>query len=271
MQMETKLKETSKSSGKNQAIDSARFAPVVLPMISPRRREDKHGMSITCVIPVRAGSRRIKNKNIAPFGDSNLLINKIEQMKQVPEISKIVVSSDSTIMLDMASKHGVYSHQRAEEYCDERTKSFGEVVRHIAESVDGEHVLWGTCTCPLVTPEIYSRAIDEYFSALAGNHDSLVSFEIIKRYMWDDNGPINYKLGLGHVPSQELANVYLPTFGVVIAPRNKMIEWSYFHGINPYKFMLGKRESVDIDDEFDLIYARALLDATGSLKQHDAA
>jgi N-acylneuraminate cytidylyltransferase len=32
---------------------------------------------ITAIIPVRAGSRRLKNKNILQFGDTNLLIRKI--------------------------------------------------------------------------------------------------------------------------------------------------------------------------------------------------
>lgn len=34
-------------------------------------------MKYTAIIPVRAGLRRLPNKNILPFGDSNLLINKI--------------------------------------------------------------------------------------------------------------------------------------------------------------------------------------------------
>jgi N-acylneuraminate cytidylyltransferase len=39
--------------------------------------------SITAIIPVREGSRRLKNKNIAPFAGSNLLVNKIKQLKEV--------------------------------------------------------------------------------------------------------------------------------------------------------------------------------------------
>jgi N-acylneuraminate cytidylyltransferase len=41
---------------------------------------------ITAIIPVRAGSTRLKNKNIAPFAGTNLLVNKINQLKQVQEI-----------------------------------------------------------------------------------------------------------------------------------------------------------------------------------------
>lgn len=58
--------------------------------------------TITAIIPVRAGSTRLKNKNVAPFAGTNLLINKINQLKLVSEITKIVVSSDSDLMLEMA-------------------------------------------------------------------------------------------------------------------------------------------------------------------------
>lgn len=68
---------------------------------------------------------------------------------------------------------------------------------------------------------------------------------------------LNYKLGLAHVPSQDLPIIYMPTFGITMSPREKMIEWHYFHGYNPYKFIISKKESVDIDDELDLAIARA--------------
>lgn len=228
-------------------------------------RTNQQTKEITAVIPVREGSRRLKNKNIAPFAGTNLLLNKIEQLKKVAEISQIVVSSDSDLMLQMAKNAGVEIHKRAPEYCDEKTKTFGEVVRHVAESVEGDHILWATCTAPLVFPKIYSKAISEYFSALEKGYDSLASFEIIKRYLWDEHGPINYELGIKHVPSQQLPNLYIVTDGILLAPREKMIEWAYFHGQNPYKFILDKRTAVDIDDGLDLATARAWLDMDESV------
>lgn len=219
-------------------------------------------MSITAVIPVRAGSRRLKNKNISDFNGTNLLINKIRQLKQVDEIDRIVVSSDSDVMLEMARENGALTHKRAPEYCDEMTKTFGEVVRHVAQSVEGDHILWATCTSPLVEPALYKRAIAEYFSALeSGKYDSLASFEMIKRYLWTEEGPLNYELGLKHVPSQQLPPLYIVTDGILLAPREKMIEWAYFHGTKPYRFVIDKRAAVDIDDGLDLLCARAWLDA----------
>ena len=44
--------------------------------------------TITAVVPVKANSSRLPGKNILPFGNSNLLLHKIEQLKQVDEISR---------------------------------------------------------------------------------------------------------------------------------------------------------------------------------------
>jgi CMP-N,N'-diacetyllegionaminic acid synthase len=214
---------------------------------------------ITAVIPVRAGSRRLPNKNISEFADSNLLLWKIEQLKKVKEINSIVVTSDSDEMLAMADKAGIKTHKRAIEFCDEKTKSFGEVVQHVAENIEGDHIIWATCTAPLVDSEDYSNAIIEYFNALNDGFDSLMSVEPFKRYIWNETGPMNYKLGVDHVPSQELDQLYFVTDGILIAPRLKMIEWSYFHGTNPFKFKLEKVKCVDIDDKLDLLVAKAWL------------
>ena len=192
-----------------------------------------------------------------PFANGNLLTYKISQLKLVPSIDTIVVSSDSEEMLQMAKAHAVKTHKRAEEYCDEKTQPFGAVVAHICENNEGDDIIWATCTSPLVEPRDYELAIGKYKEVLHHGCDSLMSVEEIRRYMWDAKGPINYALGLKHVPSQELAPLYRITDGILIAPRIDMIKWKYFHGIHPYKYIMDKCSSVDIDDIYDMACAKA--------------
>ena len=58
------------------------------------------------IIPARAGSQRIPNKNITPFGDSNLLEMKLNILKEVPDIDEIIVNSDCDDMLAIGEKYG---------------------------------------------------------------------------------------------------------------------------------------------------------------------
>jgi len=87
-----------------------------------------------------------------------------------------------------------------------------------------------------------------------------MSVEEFRRYIWMDDRPLNYELGVRHVPSQELPPLYRVTDGILIAPRNKMIEWNYFHGRKPFKYVMSKRASIDIDDPFDMACAKAWLE-----------
>lgn len=221
--------------------------------------------SITAIVPVRAGSRRFKNKNIAPFNGTTLLEHKIEMLKRVPEVTNIVVTSDSEYMLGLAKEHGVQIHRRAEEYCDEVSRTFGEMVRVVCSAVEGDHILWAPCTSPLIYPALYSKAISLYFEALKNGYDSLISVELFKRFMWDENAPLNYELGEKQVPSQQLPNLYVVTNGILLSPRAKTIEWAYTYGRNPYKFEIDKFATVDIDDELDLIHAEAWLNVNRDL------
>jgi len=219
-------------------------------------------MAITAVIPVRAGSTRLKDKNISRFAGLNLLTWKIEQLKLVKEIENIVVSSDSDLMLEMAMDKGCQIQKRPPEFCDEITKPFGDVVEWVVSNVTGEHILWATVTSPLTDQTHYAAAIDKYYEVL-GEYDSLVSFSVIKHFIWNEDGPVNYSLS-SHVSSQNLPAFYQKTCGISIAPRGDMLRWKYDHGTNPYKYIIDKRAAVDIDDIYDLTCARAWLDVEWS-------
>ena len=55
---------------------------------------DRFKKDITFVIATRKGSKRIKNKNIRKFGNSNLLEIKLKQIKRIIKRPIILLSSD---------------------------------------------------------------------------------------------------------------------------------------------------------------------------------
>lgn len=77
----------------------------------------------------------------------------------VTEVSGIVVTSDSEYMLQLASQHGVAIHRRPVEYCDEVSRSFGEMVKYCLFPDRGGSYSVGT---------LYS-AIDFTGTVLGGN------------------------------------------------------------------------------------------------------
>ncbi len=219
-------------------------------------------MSVTAVIPVRAGSTRVKNKNIRSFAGSSLLEIKINQLKSVKGIDRIIVSSDSDEMLALAMRCGVEADKRPDEYCDEKTKTFNEVVRYIAGNVVKEGtMIWAPCVCPMVTGDLFEQGIELYKKILSGEEqgDSVVTASLIKEYLFDEQGPVNFSIE-HHVPSQRLPNWHYITNGFFIAEASDMEKWGFVYGPNPRLFELNKFQSIDIDDEYDFAMAEFAYD-----------
>ena len=74
---------------------------------------------IVALIPVRKNSQRLKNKNFLKFfKNKSLLEIKIQQLKQINYIDKIVVSSDSKKAAEIAKKNNVFFHKRKKVFCE---------------------------------------------------------------------------------------------------------------------------------------------------------
>lgn len=212
---------------------------------------------ITAVVPVKGNSSRLPNKNILPFGDSNLLQHKIEQLKQVKGLHEIIVSSDSDEMLAIGEKCGVKAIKRPTRYADESVP-FGMFLEYVCDIIEGDHLMWACATSPCVEPYLYEKAIKTYFEKLQEGYDSLVTCSPYQTYLMDENGPLNFKMGLEHKNSEQLPMLYHFTNGIDLAPKDKVREWHYNYGPKYYKLLVNKREAADIDDVYDYEMAKAL-------------
>ena len=212
-------------------------------------------MTITAIIPVRAGSKRVHNKNIAPFAGSSLLEIKIKQLQHLKRVDTVLVSSDSDVMLDIAAKAGCVTQKRPYEYCDEQTKTFNEVCEYVASNSPGDLLIWAPCVCPNCDEYAINRGLDDYFIKTKNNEfDSVISCRAFKEYLFDEHGPHNY-VADKHVKSQDLPNWYTIVNGFYIAPKDLMVQRKYFYGYRPYLSVLSKIESIDIDDPLDFDFA----------------
>jgi N-acylneuraminate cytidylyltransferase len=213
--------------------------------------------TITAIVPVKAVSGRLPNKNILPFGDSNLLIHKIRQLKQVEAVTQIVVSSDSEEMLMMAEREGVAPLLRPKQYADE-SLPISEFLLYLCDNIEGQHFMWSCATSPLVDTALYKKAIELYLQKLSEGYDSLVTVYPFQHYLMDDKGPFNFSRGRLHPNSQALQKLYLFTNGIQLTPSEKMREWGDRIGLNPYLMHVSKNESIDIDDVYDYEFAKSI-------------
>lgn len=213
--------------------------------------------NISAVIPVKANSTRLPNKNILPFGDSNLLISKINSLKKTNNLKEIIVSSDSDVMLKMAMDNGIKAIKRPKEFADE-SRPFCDFLDYICEIITGEHLLWACCTSPFVDETLFNKAINIYYEALQKGNDSLITVLPFQHFLLDEKGPMNFGIGKNHKNSQFLPKYDFFTNGVVLAPKTVVRKLHYNFGNNPYRLIVSQKEAIDIDTEFDYICANAI-------------
>lgn len=213
---------------------------------------------ITAVIPVKASSSRLPGKNIKPFGSENLLTRKIRQVKSSKIADRIIVSSDSEEMLQIAADMGVEAIKRPIEFANE-SKPFSEFLIYLIDIIQKGHLAWTCVTSPFLDEYLMRQTKKKYFEALQDGYDSLITIYKFKHYMLDSNGPLNYEMGLKHKNSQDLPALDFFTNGIIYAPIESIRKWHYNYGPKAYRFEVNQKASIDIDTKYDYLAALAWL------------
>lgn len=210
---------------------------------------------IKALIPVRAGSQRVKNKNIRPFANSSLLEIKIKQLLSIKELDGVVVNSENDEMLDIARSLGAETYKRNDYYASS-TVSINEVYRNIGETTKSDIIVYANATNPLLKNESVSNAINAFINK-DPQYDTLNSAHLIKEFMWLNEKPLNYELD-SMPKSQNLPNIYALNFALNIFERKYAIDNSSIVGKHPLLFELDEIEATDIDNEIDFEFAEFL-------------
>lgn len=207
---------------------------------------------LTAVIPVRAGSQRVKNKNFRNFSNSSLLELKIEQVKKLP-VDNIIVNTDSDLAIEIAKQNNVEFHRRESYYASSACTN-SEYHEFLGRTTKANDILIAQVTSPLVKTESYLDAIEEYINS---DFDSLMSITSFKNFLLFNGEPFNFSRE--KMPnSQNLPEYQIPTFGIVICNRRSLIrDKNYLCGKTMF-YSISEEESIDIDTEFDFKVAELL-------------
>ena len=208
------------------------------------------------LIPAREFDEIIKDKNILPFGSSNLLEHKINQLQKTDLIENIYVSTDSDRYKDIAIKNRAIVIDRPFEFSHKDT-IFNEFVMHISDYLPNSHILWTPVTTPLICEIEDKNAINTYKNVFGRPYDSLITANRVKRYILDENGPLNFRTDISKRNQTTLPDLYEYVNGINIAPAISMKEWGYNWGHTPYKYLLPLNKQVDICNHED--YELAIL------------
>lgn len=206
---------------------------------------------IVALVPMRHHSERVPGKNYRPCGGSPLYHHILRTLQQCPEIDRIVVDTDSPVILDGLRED--FPDVQAVERPDSLRAGdipINEVLLHDTALVPAELYLQTHSTNPLLRPETISQAMKTFLDSQP-TYDSLFSVTRLQTRLWDALGrAVNHNpavlLRTQDLPPvyEENSCLYLFTRETLAARRNRL-------GERPLMFEIDPDEAWDIDDELD--------------------
>lgn len=229
---------------------------------------------ILCVIPARGGSKGIKDKNIKKIGGKHLIEYTIEQALEAKLFDKIVVSSDSQKILDIASKYPVELFCRNSEIATDNSpisETIKSVISKLTEKYD--YIVLLQPTSPIRLPMQINDAFKMFMAnKLANSLVSVCEMDDIHpgRMYWKNKNypdimtpifPKFEKLRRQDLPPALFRN------GAIYIVKTKEFEIHENLIINPVMFYsMPQSQLLNIDHPRDIEIAEVLLRYNGILK-----
>ena len=205
---------------------------------------------LTAIVPVRSNSQRVKNKNIKPFSNTNLIEIKLKELLKVNKIDNILLTSDSKEMLEIGKKLNVKTHIREKYYASsEATNS--EFFENLSEICKSHYILYSPVTSPLISFETINDCINYFETNKLRN---MATTSLVKHHLWLKGKPLNYEINKSP-SSQDLPDIHSINYACCIIERSLMKKNKNVVSSEVVFKILDEIESIDIDTELDFLTA----------------
>lgn len=219
------------------------------------------------VIPARGGSKGVPGKNIKELAGKPLIAYTIEAAIASNIFEKVIVSTDSTEIAEIASGFGAeVPFLRPYEISGDLTSS-DDVILHALSFYEQQGIRFDeVCKLQPTSPLRSVRHLQEAYQLFCEkNADFVVSVcECEHSPLW--SGVIGDDLRLDNFISEEAKRACrqdLPTYyrlngAIYMGKTNRFYENKSFLGKNSVAYIMSQEESVDIDSELDFKLAELI-------------
>ena len=211
--------------------------------------------SIVGLIPIKGSSERVPNKNLRNFYGKSLFELKLNQLSQAKGFDKIIVSSESKKVLNIAITNGFEVHERDPKYSTSEVP-MSAVYSYIASEIEGDNIAWINATNPLAESDSYTKATELYHE-MGPSYDCLLSAVEVQENIFYNGVPVNFS-PYPWPRSQDLKGLCSLTFVINILKRSDMVDWGSCVGNSPYFYYMNKLDSWDIDTQEDFDFCEMM-------------
>ena len=224
---------------------------------------------ILALIPARAGSKGLPNKNIKLLSGKPMIAWTIEAALRSKYIDKVLISTDSPSIKEIAENYGAWAPflrpfelaTDQAEMLDVASHAIQWVTENSAESY--EYIILLQPTAPLRDERHIDEAVARYFQKKTEKYQCLVSvYSVSVKYNWllreNENNFASFSFPMvdAKFSRQKMKPVFLPNGAIYVAP---IIGFSGFFSDENILYIMSDSDSIDVDSESDFKIAEMML------------
>jgi CMP-N,N'-diacetyllegionaminic acid synthase len=223
------------------------------------------------IIPARGGSKRLPKKNILDLAGKPLISWSISAAIKSKYIDKVMVTTDSDEIMEVARKYGAEVPFKRPDYLSNDTAIRPDVIKHTIDFYQNEnqenfdYIIFLQPTSPLRNETHIDKAIEYMFEK---NADAIVSVcEVEHPVQWSGVLPDNKDMSdfLNEIDiksrSQDFPSYFRLNGAIFICDSYKFMESGcMFLKENIFAYVMSQDISIDIDTKIDFMFARNIFE-----------
>ena len=228
-------------------------------------------MKNIAIIPARSGSKGLKDKNIKLLAGKPLMAYSIEAAINSGICDVVMVSTDSSKYAEIAKEYGAeVPFLRSEENSSDTASSWAvvkEILRKYEEKGERfDNVFLLQPTSPLRDAEEICNAYKLFIEKKANLVDSVTEME--HSPIWSNTLPNDLSLKnfrnekYKGMPRQMLPQFYRENGAIYILNIPFFLQTTDIMSERAYAYIMEKKKSIDVDDEFDFLLAEIIIKNT---------
>ena len=228
---------------------------------------------ILCVIQARGGSKGIPNKNIYEINNHPLISYSIAAAKKSKYIDDIIVSSDSKKICKTANSYGAKTpFLRPKFLAKDKTASVTSLIHAVKNyekisNINFDYIIELPCVSPLRDHLDVNKAIEKIYNS---NYDSVISYvdtgekHPLRLKRIKKNTVTNFCKEYPEVERLSFRQNFEPSFirngAIYLVSKNSLLRLNSRIGKKSYPLIMPYEKSTNIDEKFDLLIAKYLIE-----------
>ena len=212
-------------------------------------------MRILAIIPARAGSKGIPNKNIRYLCGHPMIYYTIQNALRSSYITDVIVSTDSPEVRIIANQMGVQCRVRSPELCADNVTLDAVIYDAIPQNENYDYVITMQPTSPTLQVHTLDQAIAY---AVENDLDTLISVINAPKLSWKEYGGKKIPNYVKRLNRQYLPPCYNET-GAFVISKADIVTPDTRIGDRLDVFEISENEAVDVDSFSDLLVVNAFL------------